>query len=118
MTSNVAARVPPAILGTGASMSTAIALTQALAAGNVTAISDIPGVTPEAIAAGVSALKVALIRSYQTLYYISVAFGIGIIIAAVFLNSKLMQSRLTPEVPRRLQNMVEVKVSDPESSST
>ena len=118
MTSNVAARVPPAILETGASASTAIALTQALAAGNVTAIPNIPGVTPAAIAAGTSALKIALIRSYQTLYYISVAFGAANIILALLLNSKLIQSRLTAEIPRRLQNVGRGKTSDPESIGT
>lgn len=108
--------MPPAILGTGVSTSTAIALTHALASGNVTAVSSIPGVTPEAIAAGMSALKIALIRSYQTLYYISVAFGAAILILALALKSNLIQSRLTTEIPRRLQNVGQREVPDPETS--
>jgi len=101
-------------LGTGVSLDTAVALTQAIASGNATAISDVPGVTPAAIAAGVGAFKIALIRSYQTLYYISVAFGAANIILALCLNGKLMESRLTTEVARRLQDVGGQKVSDPE----
>lgn len=105
VSSNVAKRVPAAIVGTGASIQTAIELTKALASGDQAAVASISGVTPAAIEAGVAALRIALIRSYQVLYYISVGLGTACIVVCCCLNSKLIQSRLTPEIARKLQNV-------------
>jgi hypothetical protein len=108
--------VVPAIARTGASTGVIEALTLAIVSGNATAISE-SHASPAAIQAGSAAMQHALVKSYQLLYYISLAFGIAITIPAFFLNSQLLQSRLTSEIPRRLQDVGKQQQSDLEVAS-
>lgn len=103
----------PAIAETGASPEITEALTLAIASGNMTAIAEIQA-SPAAIEAGSAAMQLALVKSYQLLYYIGLAFGLAITIAACFLSSQLIQSRLTSEIPRRLQDVGKQHQSDSE----
>lgn len=112
LTKNVKNYVVPAIAATGASPAVIEALTVAIAGGNATAIAESKA-SPAAIQAGAAAMQHALVRSYQVLYYIGLAFGLAITICALFLNSALIQSRLTSQIARRLQD-VGKNESDPE----
>ncbi|KAF9775135.1 hypothetical protein IL306_006798 [Fusarium sp. DS 682] len=113
---NVHKYVVPAIAKTGASPAITEALALAIASGNTTAIAEIHA-SPAAIQAGSAAMQLALVKSYQLLYYISLAFGGAITIAAFFLTSHLMQSRLTTEIPRRLQDVGKQRQSDSEAAT-
>ncbi|KAF5230899.1 hypothetical protein FANTH_13630 [Fusarium anthophilum] len=113
---NVHKYVVPAIAKTGASPAITEALAMAIASGNATAIAEIHA-SPAAIQAGSAAMQLALVKSYQLLYYISLSFGGAITIAAFFLTSHLMQSRLTTEIPRRLQDVGKQRQSDSEAAT-
>lgn len=102
---------------TGASQQTAIALAGALASGNATAIAGL-GTSLQAVQAGSAALEVALVKSYQVLYYISIAFGLTITVAAICLDGRRAQSKLTPRIPRRLQDVGTKGSSDAEEATT
>lgn len=80
--------------------------------GNSTAISSIPGITPSVVAAGSAAAQRGYFRSFQTVYYASIAFGALTIFAATAMKGKVMKSKMTPEVARRLR-----KVHDRPSNS-
>ncbi|KAF5706660.1 siderophore iron [Fusarium globosum] len=112
-TKNVHKYVVPAIAETGASPEITEALTLAIASGNMTAVAEIQAF-PAAIEAGSAAMQLALVKSYQLLYYIGLAFGLAITITACFLSSQLIQSRLTSEIPRRLQDVGKQHQSDSE----
>ncbi|EXM15818.1 MFS transporter superfamily [Fusarium oxysporum f. sp. vasinfectum] len=116
LTKNVHKYVVPAIAKTGASAAITEALTLAIASGNATAIAKTHA-SPAAIQAGSAAMQHALVKSYQLLYYIGLAFGLAITIAAFFLSSQLIQSRLTSEIPRRLQDVGKEHQSDSKVAS-
>jgi hypothetical protein len=109
--------VVPAIAKTNASPAVTEALTLAIASGNATAIAESQA-SPAAIEAGAAAMQAALVKSYQLLYYIALACGLAITTAAIFLDSELVQSRLTSEIPRRLQDVGKQQSSDVEVAST
>ncbi len=105
MTDQVPSRIVAAAIEGGLSQDSALGLAQAIMTGNSSAIALIPGVTPEIIAAGSEAAERGYFVSFQTVYYVSIVFGALTIIAAILMKDKVMNSRMTTEVARRLRKI-------------
>ncbi|EXJ71824.1 uncharacterized protein A1O5_05634 [Cladophialophora psammophila CBS 110553] len=115
--SNMARYAFPAAIQAGLSQASAAALIQVITAGNQAAIAKIPGITPQAIEATVAGAQKAYFKSFQTVYYASIAFGLVAIIGAICVKGKLMQEKLTSEIARKLQHAGEVDKQDVEVSA-
>ncbi|KAK6397840.1 hypothetical protein LTR65_005088 [Meristemomyces frigidus] len=82
----IPAYVPKAALGAGLPPSSIPAFIVALTGGDTAAISQVPGVTPVVIAAGVAALKQAFADGIRVVYIIAVPFGVVACIACFFVG--------------------------------
>lgn len=76
---------------------------EALAVGNLPALSNIDGVTPQIIGVGVFALKQAFADSIRVLYIIAAPFGIVACIACLFLGD--MKETMNYRVDAPLEEM-------------
>lgn len=72
--------------------------------GDAAALGNIPDINPAIIAEAAEAAKSGYFESFQTVYYVSIAFGMVAIISACLMDEGQMKSRLTTEVARRLRN--------------
>lgn len=89
----------------GLSTESAALLVQGIVTGNETTISNIPGISPGIIESASAAARQGYFKSFQVVYYARLAFGIVTIIAACSVSNTVMQSKLTPEVARRLRKV-------------
>jgi hypothetical protein len=92
----------------------AIQLLGALLTGNATAIGSVPGLTPAILEVAITASKVGYKKSFETVYFASIAFGIVSIIAAIIVNNKKLKEVMTPEIARKLQGMDKPRKNDEE----
>jgi xanthine/uracil permease len=92
----------------------AIQLLGALASGNLTVVESVPGVTPAILTAAATASEAAYQKSFETVYFASIAFGIVAIITAGIVNNKKLNEAMTPEIARRLQGLGEPRKDDEE----
>jgi len=90
-------------MNAGLSESSAIALVTAIATGNVSVADNVPGVTAQILQAASAAAHTAYFKSFQVVYYASIAFGACAIISAICVNGRLMESKMTSEIARKLQ---------------
>lgn len=89
----------------GLSLESAAQLAKGLLLSDSAAIAKIPGITPAIITAASKAAQRGYFVSFQVVYYVSLAFGIFAIAAACSVDGKLMESKLTGEVARRLRKI-------------
>lgn len=80
----------------------------------MTAIESVPGLTPTILAAATTASKAAYQKSFETVYFASIAFGIVAIITAGIVNNKKLKEAMTPEIARRLQGLGKPRKNDEE----
>lgn len=97
LVSNIPEYVVPAILDAGLPESSTSEFLKGLAMGD---FSDVDGVNPSVIAAGVDANKQAYSESFKMVYYAAIAFGVCGIIAA--LNTPNMEAKFTNKIARKL----------------
>ena len=114
VTKNLPAYVIPAVIKSGLDQTAAIELLGALTTSNATAIEMVPGITPSIIEVATIAVKTAYQKSFETVYYASLAFGVVSIISAVIVNNKQLNAAMTPEIARRLQGVGKPKENDEE----
>lgn len=107
----------PAAVKAGLSQSSAAALIQAITTANQAAIDKIPGITPQAIQATTAAAQKAYFTSFQSVYYVSIAFGLVGFIGSLCVKGHLIQEKLTSEIARKLQHVGEAKKQDVEVSA-
>lgn len=110
LSSNFANIVAPAVLEAGLPTESLPELLQAIALGNMAAISELPGATVAVVEAAVSSAMRAFTNAYQLLYLVSLAFGGWTIIAAAVVNSKKMNEVLTSEIARKMHNVGEMQL--------
>lgn len=104
----------PAAVASGLSQTAAVQLLGALATGNVTAIASIPGITSAVLETATTATKVAYKKSFDTVYFVSIAFGVIAIVTAAIVNNKKLKEVMTPEIARKLQGLEKPKYIDEE----
>jgi hypothetical protein len=74
----IPAEVPAAVIKAGLPASSAAAFLGAFATGD---FKDVPGITPQIIAVGAAAYKIASAHAYKTVFLVSIAFsGVAVII--------------------------------------
>jgi len=96
------------------SQTAAIQLLGALTTSNTTAIESVPGITPSIIAAATTATKAAYQKSFEIVYFVSIAFGVVAIITATVVSNKKLNEAMTPEIARKLQRVGEPRNNDEE----
>ncbi len=96
------------------SQTAAIQLLGALTTSNTTAIESVPGITPSIIAVATTAAKAAYQKSFEIVYFVSIAFGIVAIITAIVVSNKKLNEAMTPEIARKLQGVGEPRKDDEE----
>ena len=105
------AYVAEAVLKAGLPVTSVKPFVQALAAGNMQALSTIPGIKPEIIGAGVGALKHAFADSIRVIYIIAAPFGILACIASLFLGD--VKKTMNYRVDAPMEEM-KAKINDDE----
>jgi hypothetical protein len=84
LTTNIPDTVGPAVTQAGLPPSSVAAFLQALQVGTKEAFSGVQGVTDTIIADGVHAYKVGSVKSYRTVYLVSIAFSVIGTFASLF----------------------------------
>jgi hypothetical protein len=97
--------VAPAVIAAGLLQASVPVLLQDIAAGNQAGIAEIPGITPAVLSAITTSSLKAFIKSYQTVYFVSLAFGGCAIIAALVVDEKKMEAVMTTGIARKLQDI-------------
>lgn len=105
LTKNAANILGPALVNAGLPASSVVSYITDLLAGNLPALESVGGYNAGITAATAGATTEVFIKSYQTIYLTSLSFGGVSILAALALDGKEFDSRLTPEIARRLQNV-------------
>ena len=105
MASNLVKYVIPAAIKAGLSEASAAQLLEAIATSDSAAIAKIPGITTAAIEAATVAAHTAYFKSFQIVYYVSIPFGVGAIIAAMLANGPKLEAKLTRDVARKMQGI-------------
>ena len=103
LTQTIPKNVSPAALSAGLPSRDLPDLFAAISAGTATAMEQVPGITPNVIAAVEAALKVAYAQAFKTVYLTSIAFGGLAIIAALFTTS--VDDLMTDFVARKIQGV-------------
>lgn len=94
--------VPPALIQAGLPASSVTDFLTAYTVGTPAAFAKIPGLTPNILAVGTRAYKIAAAQAYQTVFYSTIAFsGVAVIISFFTPNAK---SFLTSEVAATLRS--------------
>lgn len=112
MASNLPKYVLPAAIDQGLSTSAAVQLLEAIATGNQSMISDIPGITPGIISAATAAAHTAYFKSFQVVYYTSIAFGLCAVLASLLVKGELLEEAMSDRIARKMQG-VEAQRSSP-----
>lgn len=101
-------QVPAALIGAGLPASSVASYMTAIAAGgSAKALAAVKGLTPEIVAAGTRAYRVAYSDSYRTIFYTSIAFGVLGIICNLFV----------PNVDKLMTNSVAATLTDRKGQS-
>lgn len=66
---------------------------------------SVEGVTTEIVAKASAAAQTAYYKSFQTVYFASIAFGGVAVISAFMMRGRVLDSTLTPEIARKLQGL-------------
>ncbi|EXJ76265.1 uncharacterized protein A1O5_00773 [Cladophialophora psammophila CBS 110553] len=103
--SNLPKYVVPAALKAGLSQKAAIELVEVIAAGDQSALAKIPGITPRIIQAATVAAHTAFFKSFQVVYYTSIAFGVCAVIASLLVKNKSLEDAMTDRVERKMQGI-------------
>jgi hypothetical protein len=98
-------RIVTAAVNAGLPATSAPYLVEAILTANATELTKVPGISPTIIGAAIAAAHQGFFKSFQVVYYASLAFGALAILAAVAVNGELLQSKLTKEVPRKLRKI-------------
>lgn len=105
VSANIAKYVVPAALTAGLPASSLESFLQALASGEEYALLSVEGVTTAIIIKASAAAHTAYYKSFQTVYYTSIAFGGVAIISACMMRSRILDSTLTTDIARKLQGV-------------
>ncbi|KAH0840981.1 siderophore iron transporter [Fonsecaea pedrosoi] len=105
ITKNLPKYVIPAAMKAGLTQNAAIQLVQDIAAGDQAALATIPGITPQVIQSATDAAHTAFFKSFQMVYYSSIAFSFCAVIAALLVEDKLLEDAMTDRVARKLQGI-------------
>jgi hypothetical protein len=114
VTKNLPKYVIPAVIKSGLSKTAAIQLLEAIATGNTTLIESVPGITPSIIAVATTASKFAYQKSFEIVYFVSIAFGVVAITTAMVVSNKKLNEAMTPEIARKLQGVGKPRKNDEE----
>lgn len=92
--------VGTAVVEAGLPLVDAPALIGALVAQNVTAATEVPGVTQQILLAATVALQDSYVEGFRRVYLVSIAFGGAAVIASVFLGeiNRFMVSRVAVDI--------------------
>lgn len=93
----------PAVLEAGLPPASLPTLLRDLASGNTAGLLQISGMTSQIVQAAVKSASIALCKSYQAVYLVSLAFGGVAIILALLIDGKALSEKMTPHIARRLQ---------------
>ncbi|KAK9435055.1 siderophore iron transporter [Metarhizium brunneum] len=96
---NIASQVPMAALKAGLPVSSVEAFVGALAARDMAALSQIQGVTPQIIAAGIQALKQAFADSIRVVFIIAAPFGALACLLCWFLDDQSKEMNYRVDAP-------------------
>lgn len=102
---NLVQYVAPAAVGAGLPQTSVEALLVAIASGDMAALAKVVGITPDILQAAEPAARFAYYKSFQMVYYASIAFGIASIIAALACSARGIDSTLTTHIARKLQGI-------------
>lgn len=91
--------ITEAALKVGLPLSSVEAFVEALSAGDVAALSTVPGVTPPIIAAGAAGLKQGFADSIRVVYLIAAPFGALACIACLFIGDLRKQMNYRVDAP-------------------
>ncbi|OAG44853.1 hypothetical protein AYO21_00815 [Fonsecaea monophora] len=105
VTTNIPKYVVPAALNADLPASSLPSFLQALTSGNQQALMSVPGVTLDIITKASAAAQTAYYKSFQTVYFASIAFGGAAVISALIMRGWVLDSTLTLEVARKLQKI-------------
>jgi len=108
----MASNVPPAVINAGLPASSVPLLFQAAKNGTTAAIQSVPGITPTIIAAFSRAQRDSYSQSFQTVYYVSIAFGSLAIIASYWAPN--VDSLLTGFLNKRVDGVKTTSVMEEE----
>ncbi|OCK84372.1 siderophore iron transporter, partial [Lepidopterella palustris CBS 459.81] len=102
---NLPKYVIPAALKAGLPQTSLVALFTAITSGSATAALAVPGITPQILEAATAAAQLAYTKSFQTVYFASIAFGVLSIIASVFGVTSKLDGSITSDIARKLQGV-------------
>ncbi|KAF2008792.1 putative siderophore iron transporter [Aaosphaeria arxii CBS 175.79] len=104
LSTSIPRHVPPAIILAGLPIDSVAGFMAALASGQLSALTSLPGVTPAVIEAGVAAYKQAYADSIRVLYIITAAITAVATIAAVFISN--MRERMTNRIDAPVEEVL------------
>lgn len=105
ITHNLPKYVIPAAMKAGLTQNAAIELVQDIAAGDQSALAKIPGITPQVIQSATVAAHTAFFKSFQMVYYASIAFALCAVIAALLVKDNMLEDAMTDRVARKMQGI-------------